>query len=134
MAPEAFRSVNDALTRGLVVACYYASHPNGHVDRPDCEGLASVRYGPTSLCRSCDLRRSAVGKGRAPIHLPDPDALVEVMAARDRAAQAEKALARAVSRAREAGHPWSALGTVLGTSRQGAQQRFSRAAQRGSEQ
>lgn len=48
-ATTAISSVNALLTSGVVVACYYASHPDAHVARPDCQGLASVRYGPIAL-------------------------------------------------------------------------------------
>jgi len=105
----------------VVAACFYAERP---LDRPGCEGLGVVRYGPTTLCADCDRRRSAVGKGTAPRRLPDPGALLEVMAARDACRQAELSLRRTVRAARQAGHAWSALGTVLGTTRQAAQQRF----------
>jgi len=105
----------------VATACYYASRPD---QRPACQHLAVVRYGPTALCADCDRRRSAVGKGTAPVPLPDPTALVEVLVARQACARAEEALREAVARARGAGQPWSALGNVLGTSRQAAQQRF----------
>jgi len=129
MTPEVLQGVNDVLTSGLVVACYYASQQNDHVTRHDCTGLASVVYGPLALCKSCDLRRSAVGRSTVGRLLADPESLVDVLAARERAAEAEAALAAAVARARGAGHRWSAIGTVLGLSRQGAQQRFVRACQ-----
>ena len=114
-------SVKVLLTSGVVAACFYAQRPQ---DRPCCEGLGVVRYGPTTLCADCDRRRSAVGKGTAPVRLPDPGALLEVMAARDACRQAELSLRRAVSAARHVGHAWSAVGAVLGTTRQAAQQRF----------
>jgi hypothetical protein len=116
--------VKDILTSGVATACYYASRPD---QRPGCQHLAVVRYGPTALCADCDRRRSAVGKGMAPVPLPDPTALVAVLVAREACARAQEALNDAVARAREAGQPWSALGTVLGTSRQAVQQRFARA-------
>jgi hypothetical protein len=105
----------------MVTACFYAGRPQ---DRPDCEGLGVVRYGPTTLCADCDRRRSAVGKGMAPVRLPDPGALLEVIAARDAWRQAELALRQSVTTARRARHAWSAVGVVLGTTRQAAQQRF----------
>ncbi|HUZ30232.1 MAG TPA: hypothetical protein VMU90_13365 [Solirubrobacteraceae bacterium] len=113
--------VKALLTSGVVTACFYAERPQ---DRPCCEGLGLVRYGPITLCADCDRRRSAVGKGMAPLPLADPGALLEVIAARDACRQAELALRCAVSSARRAGHAWSALGAVLGTTRQAAQQRF----------
>jgi len=114
-------NVKDLLTSGLVAACFYAHRPQ---DRPCCEGLGVVRYGPITLCADCDRRRSAVGKGMAPLRLADPAALLEVLAARDVCRQAELAVHRAVSSARRAGHAWSAVGVILGTTRQAAQQRF----------
>lgn len=114
-------SVKGLLTSGVVTACFYAHRPQ---DRPCCEALGVVRYGPTTLCADCDRRRSAVGKGMTPLHLPDPGALLEIIAARDTCRQAELALRKAVSSARRAGHAWSAVGAVLGTTRQAAQQRF----------
>jgi hypothetical protein len=114
-------SVKDLLTSGVVTACFYALRPQ---DRPCCEGLGVVRYGPTTLCADCDRRRSAVGKGTAPLHLPDPGALLEILAAQHACRQAALVLRQAVSSARRAGQPWSAIGTILGTTRQAAQQRF----------
>jgi hypothetical protein len=51
-------SVKALLTSGVVTACFYAHRPQ---DRPCCDGLGVVRYGPTTLCADCDRRRSAVG-------------------------------------------------------------------------
>ena len=113
--------VKSLLTSGVVTACFYADRPQ---DRPSCEGLGVIGYGPITLCADCDRRRSAVGKGTAPRRLPDPDTLLCVIAARDACRHAELALRDAVGRARKAGHPWSALGAVLDTTRQAAQQRF----------
>ena len=42
--------------------CYY-NDPRHRKLRPDCDGVAVVAYGPTTLCAHCDLRRSTVGKG-----------------------------------------------------------------------
>ena len=111
-------SVKDLLTSGLARRCRYAG------SRPDCQQLAAVCYGPVALCAVCDQRRSTVGKGQAPDRLPDPAALLEITAARDACQQAEAALRRAVGRARQAGHPWSAVAAVLAVSRQAAWQRF----------
>jgi hypothetical protein len=60
----------------------------------------------------------------APVPLPDPNALVEVLVAQQACSQADEDLRDAVARARRAGQPWSAVGAVLGTSRQAAQQRL----------
>ena len=48
-----------ALTGAL--RCYYDA-PRHRKLRPDCDGVAVVAYGPTTLCASCDLKRSAVGQ------------------------------------------------------------------------
>lgn len=114
-------AVNELLTTGAVPGCYYATGP---AQRPHCEQLAVVRYGPIALCHQCDLRRSAVGKGTTAVRFADPAALVDTVAARDTLARAEAALGEAVAQARHAGHPWSTIGAVLGVSRQAAQQRF----------
>jgi len=111
-------NVKDLLTAGLARPCRYAS------SRPDCQLLAVVCYGPVALCAACDQARSTVGKGQAPARLPDPAALAEITAARDACQQAQAALAHAVDRARQAGHPWSAVAAVMAISRQAAWQRF----------
>jgi hypothetical protein len=110
--------VKDLLTSGLAEACCYAGA------RPDCQVLAIVRYGPAALCARCDQRRSTLGKGVPPAGLPDPRVLLELAAARDACQQATAALHRAVTAARQAGHPWSAVAAILGSTRQAAQQRF----------
>jgi hypothetical protein len=112
--------VKNLLTSGLARACHYAA------GRPDCQVLAAVCYGPVALCASCDQRRSSAGKGTAPVRLPDPQALLEIAAARDACQQAAAALRHAVAAARQAGHPWSAVAAILGGTRQAAQQRFAR--------
>jgi hypothetical protein len=124
-SPEARErlSVKEVLTSGTARICFYAEREDPR--RPDCERLAVVSYGSIALCRECDLRRSAVGKGTAPAHLPDPGSLVALVVARDEAKRAGLVLAEAVARARRAGQSWSAIGTLLGTTRQAAQQRFS---------
>jgi hypothetical protein len=50
--------------------------------------------------------------------------LTAVATARDESSAAENALRTAVTRARTAGHTWQQIGTVLGTTRQAAFQRF----------
>jgi hypothetical protein len=111
-------SVKDLLTSGVARPCRYAG------SRPGCQLLAAVSYGPVALCAACDQRRSTLGKGQPPARLPDPAALLEITAARDACRQAEAALRHAVDRARQAGHPWSAVAAVLAISRQAAWQRF----------
>ena len=115
-------SVKELLTSGVATECHYVTRPE---DRPYCQFLAVVRYNTIALCGECDLRRSAVGKGTAPIRLADAATLLELMARRDTCKRAEAALFEAVSSARRSNQPWSAVGAVLGTSRQAAQQRFS---------
>jgi hypothetical protein len=110
--------VKNLLTSGLARACYYAGA------RPDCQVLASVRYGPVALCCGCDQQRSTLAKGTPPVALPDPRALLEIAAARDACQQAAAGLRHAVAAARQAGHPWSAVAAILAISRQAAQQRF----------
>ena len=115
---RADRNVNRILTSGLAVACYYAAA------RPDCQVLATICYRHIALCAHCDQRRSTTGKGTPPIRLPHPHALLEVAAARDARQQAAAALRDAVTRARQAGHPWSTVAAILGVTRQAAQQRY----------
>ncbi len=78
---RADRHASTILTSGLAVACYYAA------DRPDCQVLATIRYGQIALCAPCDQRRSTTGKGTPPARLPDPHALLEVAAAREPASK-----------------------------------------------
>jgi len=106
--------------------CCYADDP---VLRPDCEHRAVVAYGPMVLCRSCDARRSTIGKGmvgRSLVHGRDWSALEAVETAVGQLATAEEQLAGAVVAARRLGHSWGELGVALGVTRQAAQQRFSR--------
>jgi len=106
--------------------CCYADDP---VLRPDCEHRAVVAYGPMALCRSCDARRSTIGKGmvgRSLVHGRDWSALEAVETAVGQLATAEEQLAGAVVAARRLGHSWGELGVALGVTRQAAQQRFSR--------
>lgn len=106
------------------VACYYADDP---VRRPRCTLTAVVRYGAMALCPACQTQRSTVGKGTTPVKLPSPatlDVLARIDAAHEQLTAAERSLAGAVTRARQSGCPWSAIGTRLGLTRQATQQRF----------
>lgn len=107
------------------VRCYYASDP---ATRPHCDLLATVRYGVTALCGTCRQQRSTLGKGQQPIALGTTDP-IDLLAWIDQAHHdldtAERVLHAAVTRARQHRHPWSAIGAVLGISRQAAQQRWS---------
>jgi hypothetical protein len=111
-------AVKNLLTSGLARACCYAG------TRPECQVLATVRYGQLALCAPCGQRRSTLGKGTPPVSLPDPHALLEIAAARDACQQTQAGLRQAVAAARHAGHPWSAVAAILGGTRQAAQQRF----------
>ena len=113
-------SVKSLLASGLARACRYAG------TRPDCQVLATVRYGQLALCAPCDQRRSTLGKGTRPVALPDPRALLQITAASRACEQAAADLRDAVAAARRAGHPWSAVAAILGGTRQAAQQRFAR--------
>jgi hypothetical protein len=98
--------------------CLYALRP---ADRPGCQIAATVTYGGIALCSSCDARRSTLGKGQAshrlPVTEPDPIALLT---------DVHEQLQAAVIRARQHHTTWAAIAGVLGTTRQAAQQRFSR--------
>jgi hypothetical protein len=56
--------------------------------------------------------------------------LRDVAGAFARLADSERALAAAVRAAREDGHSWAAIGTMLGTSGEAARQRYSRTGRR----
>ncbi len=93
------------------LACYYADDP---ARRPRCT-------------------LTATGKGQTPVPLPAGaafDVLGWVATAHQQANAAEATLAAAVTRARQAGASWLLIGAQLGVSRQGAQQRFTRASAR----
>jgi len=108
------------------VVCYYAGDPSR---RPGCTLTASVRLGAVALCPSCNTTRSTLGKGQTPVPLPTGrafDVLGWVASAHQQVGAAEATLAAAVTRARQSGATWSAIGAQIGLSRQGAQQRFTR--------
>ncbi len=107
------------------IRCLYAYRP---ADRPACQLTATIAYGTTGLCTPCNERRSTLGKGQAgrqlPVREPDPldllaDAYTQVMTATEQ-------LNSAVIRARQHHLTWAAIATVLGITRQAAQQRFTR--------
>jgi len=106
------------------VRCHYASDPAA---RPHCTLTATIRLGTVPLCPSCLARRSTLGKGQPAVPLP-PGPVIDVLdwvsAARQHAAAAEQDLTAAVTRARQNGHPWSAIGARPGITRQAARQRF----------
>lgn len=106
------------------VVCHYAGDPTA---RPQCTLTAVVAYSEVTLCSSCQAARSTLGKGHPPLALPTGpalDVLDWVATAHQQATDAERTLAAAVTRARQTGQPWSAIGTRLGVTRQAAQQRF----------
>ena len=114
--------------------CYYAGDPAG---RPACTLTATIRLGDIKLCPSCNAARSTLGKGQTPVPLPPGptlDVLGWVATAHQQASAAEATLAAAVTRARQAGTSWTVIGARLGVSRQGAQQRFTRASIRKADQ
>lgn len=102
--------------------CHYAD-ANTNVERPDCQTVAVVAYGPIALCGTCDKMRSAVGRTHGPRRLPGAE-LVALLDAARVLAQAEADIADAVGLARAAGASWSQIGDAVGVSRQGAQQRW----------
>lgn len=104
--------------------CHYADDP---ANRPQCMLTATVQLGAVMLCTSCNALRSTLGKGQRPVPLsagPGFDVLGWVTTAHQQAGAAEATLAAAVTRARQTGASWTAIGAHLGMSRQGAQQRF----------
>ncbi|MEP7194243.1 MAG: hypothetical protein ABI903_15445 [Actinomycetota bacterium] len=112
------------------LACHYADDP---ARRPYCTLTATVQLGTVALCASCNAARSTLGKGQTPVPLPASavlDVLGWVATAHQQANAAEATLAAAVTRARQSGVSWSVIGAQLGVSRQGAQQRFTRASAR----
>jgi len=124
MSPPPQRTSQALADTTSAVRCYYASDPAA---RPHCTVTAAIRLGAVTLCPSCHAARSTLGKGQQPAALPAGppiDVLDWVHAARQQAADADSALAAAVTRARQAGHPWSAIGARLGITRQAAQKRF----------
>jgi hypothetical protein len=109
-----------------VLACYYAGDPDR---RPRCTAAATVQLGAVVLCPSCNAARSSLGKGQRPVPLPagpELDVLGWVATAHQQARAAQATLAAAVTRARQVGASWTAIGAQLGLTRQGAQQRFAR--------
>jgi hypothetical protein len=112
------------MTEPVPRRCAYAGDPTA---RPDCQLSAVVCYGSVALCPSCDRARSTLGKGITPRRLPagpplDPLDWINTTERELRAAA--DLLAAAVTRARQHGHTWTAIGHALGVSRQAAQQRF----------
>ncbi len=108
------------------VLCFYGTDP---ASRPQCTLTAVTRLGPVALCADCLSRRSTLGKGQRARPLPpgpDIDILEWVHTAQKQAAAAAATLAAAVTPARQTGHPWTAIGSRLGITRQAAHQRFSR--------
>ena len=105
--------------------CIYALRP---ADRPGCQLTANVTYGGIALCSACDAQRSTLGKGQTRRRLPvtDPDPIALLADARLHLIDAHEQLDAAVIRARQHHTTWAAIARVLGTTRQAAQQRFTR--------
>ena len=104
--------------------CFYDA-PRHRQLRPDCQGDAFVAYGPITLCRNCDLRRSTVGKGTVPRAVPGVE-LRHLADAAQTAADADAELTHAAHAARNAGATWTQIGDAVGVTRQAAQQRWSK--------
>jgi hypothetical protein len=120
-------AVNTPLTArqqmlAAALRCHYADGTT-NVERPHCQEVAVVAYGPVALCGMCDKMRSAVGRTHGPRRLPGAQ-LVRLLDAARLLAQAEAEVADAVGLARAAGASWSQIGDAVGVSRQGAQQRW----------
>ena len=105
--------------------CIYALRP---ADRPGCQLTANVTYGGIALCSSCDALRSTLGKGQAGRRLPgtEPDPIAVLADARLYLIDAHEQLQAAVLRARQHHPTWTAIASMLCTTRQAAQQRFTR--------
>jgi hypothetical protein len=102
--PERQQPVDSAL------ACYYAGDP---ARRPRCTLTATVQVGAVALCASCSAARSTLGKGQRPVPLTagqEFDVLGWVATAYQQARAAEATLAAAVTRARQIGASWTAIG------------------------
>jgi hypothetical protein len=107
--------------------CHYADDP---ARRPRCTLAATVQLGAIMLCSSCNTARSTLGKGQTPVPLPAGpafDVLGWVATAHQHVRAADATLTATVTRARQTGASWTAIGAQLGLTRQGAQQRFRRA-------
>ena len=105
--------------------CIYALRP---ADRPGCQLTANVTYGGIALCSACDTQRSTLGKGQTRRRLPvtEPDPIALLADARLHLIDAQEQLQAAVIRARQHHTTWTAIASVLGTTSQAAQQRFTR--------
>jgi hypothetical protein len=105
--------------------CVYALRP---ADRPGCQLTATVTYGGIALCSACDAQRSTLGKGQAGRRLPatEPDPIALLADASLHLIDAHEQLQAAVIRARQHHTTWASIARVLGTTRQAAQQRFTR--------
>lgn len=92
----------------------------------DCTATATARPSPIALCPSCEARCPTVRKGEAAVtlHASALDVLDWLQTATTRLTHAERVLASAVTRARQAGHSWAAIDTRFNITRQAAQQRF----------
>jgi hypothetical protein len=105
--------------------CIYALRP---ADRPGCQLAATVTYGGIALCSACDAQRSILGKGQAGRRLRDtePDPIALLAGARRHVIDAQEQLQDAVIRARQHHTTRTTIASVLGTTRQATQQRFTR--------
>lgn len=71
-----------------------------------------------------DITDATQAEGLRTLEVNDGAAGREIIQARRAVAQAERRLSEAVANARSGGYSWSAVGSLLGVSRQAAQQRF----------
>ena len=92
--------------------------------------MATIR----DVAKLAGISQAAVSRYLSSDLVPTLDVLDWVTTAHQQASTAEATLAGAVTRARQAGTSWTVIGTQLGISRQGAQQRFTRASTRKADQ
>ena len=86
---------------------------------------ASVTYGGIALGSTCDLQRNTSEEVRPAAYLAfEPDPIALLTDARRHLIDAHEQLQAAVIRARQHHATWTAIASVLGTTRQAAQQRF----------
>ena len=104
--------------------CHYALRP---AERPRCQLTSTVTYGAIALCSTCDLKHGTLGKVRL-AQLPDTelDPIALLTEARRHVTNAREELHAAVSHARQQHATWAAIARVLGTTRQAAQQPFTK--------
>lgn len=106
--------------------CLYAERPD---QRPHCQLTAVVSYGTAALCADCQARRSTLGKAHRARPLPprgEIDVIEWITQTEQNLRNTHTELAAAVHRARAQGRSWTTIGAALHTTRQAAQQRFTK--------